>query len=190
MLSESLLSTQILGNLIFGCFGCSINSDNVYAGSAPLPESCHRHVYGPHKLLFPWMMLPCCIFLQSEVEKLLVWLEVWTVNLRFLFSVRCLLFRDGPWPDLTQANFWPTVIKRLTRLWPRYFWPESKIFFLIWRQKIEKFNIFRGNFLNPNHKWLTRPGSKFFDPDPSLLWSLGNSNRKMFFMKSVFLFKK
>jgi len=49
-------------------------------------------------------------------------------------------------------------------------------------EKIEKFDIFRGNFPNPNHKWLTRPdlaqatkidptqpGSKKFVQDPSLL---------------------
>jgi len=73
-------------------------------------------------------------------------------------------------PDPTQAYFLPAVNKRLTRgtFRPdlkRIFWPEEK--------KIEKFDIFRGNFpnSNPNHKWLTRPhpGSKFFDPDPSLL---------------------
>jgi len=35
---------------------------------------------------------------------------------------------------------------------------------------MEKFDVFRGNFPNsdPNHKWLTRPGSKNFDLDPSL----------------------
>jgi len=48
------------------------------------------------------------------------------------------------------------------------FWPEGK--------KIEKFDVFRGNFpnSNPNHKWLTRPGSKIFDPDPSLKFTLLN----------------
>jgi len=55
-----------------------------------------------------------------------------------------------------------------------FFWPEG--------EKIEKIDIFRGNFPNPywNHRWLTwpeplkltRPGSKIFDPDPSLVWSL------------------
>jgi len=48
--------------------------------------------------------------------------------------------------------------------------------FLTRRVKIEKFDIFRGNF--PNHIWLTqlepqnidptRPRSKNFNPDPSL----------------------
>jgi len=37
-------------------------------------------------------------------------------------------------------------------------------------EKIEKFDIFSRNFpiSNPNHKWLTLPGSKNFDPNPSL----------------------
>jgi len=69
-------------------------------------------------------------------------------------------------PDPTRAYFWPTVNKRPTRLWPGYFptrpeaifWPEGK--------KIEKFDVFRGNFpnSNPNHKWLTRP-----DPGQKIL---------------------
>jgi len=49
-------------------------------------------------------------------------------------------------------------------------------------EKIDKFYIFRGNFPNPNsnyrwltrpnprHKKLTRPRSKNFDSDPSLVW--------------------
>jgi len=68
--------------------------------------------------------------------------------------------RDGPWPDLTQAYFWPAVNKRPARLWPGSFltWPEEK--------KIEKFDIFLGNFPNskPNHKWLTRPEPQKIDP--------------------------
>jgi len=38
------------------------------------------------------------------------------------------------------------------------------------RAKIEKFDVFRGNFPNTNYKWLTRPNpdQQFFDPDPSL----------------------
>jgi len=46
------------------------------------------------------------------------------------------------------------------------------LFDLTQREKIEKFDVFRGNFPNPNpnYRWLTRldPGSKIFDPDPSL----------------------
>jgi len=57
---------------------------------------------------------------------------------------------------------------RVSHLW---FWFEfGKFPLLDWRKKIEKIVIFRGNFPNPNpnHRRLTRPGSKFFDPDPSL----------------------
>jgi len=92
--------------------------------------------------------------------------------------------RDGPWPDATRpdptrAYFWPAV-KRPTWLWPGYFPTRPEAIFFIWREKNEKFDVFRGNFQNsnPNHKWLTRPdpshkkltrpGSKIFDPDPSL----------------------
>jgi len=46
--------------------------------------------------------------------------------------------RDGPWPDPTWAYFSPTENKRLTRLWPRYFWPDPKRFFLT---RIKKFDI-------------------------------------------------
>jgi len=98
--------------------------------------------------------------------------------------------RDGPWSYPTRAYFWPTVNKRPTCLWLRYFLTQPKEIFFIWREKIEKFDIFRGNFPNPNpnYKWLTRPdpvratknctgpkyqkytrpGSKIFDPDPPL----------------------
>jgi len=50
---------------------------------------------------------------------------------------------------------------------------------LIQKKKIEKFDFFRGNFPNPEVADLirpkqqkidtTRPGSKIFDPDPSLV---------------------
>jgi len=55
-----------------------------------------------------------------------------------------------------------TLINNLT-------WPQE--IFLPQIEKIVKFDVFRGNFpnSNPNHKWLTRPGSKNFYPDPSLL---------------------
>jgi len=83
--------------------------------------------------------------------------------------------RDGPWPDPTRAYFWPTVNKRLTRLRPGYFLtqPEEK--------KIEKFDIFRENFLNstpnltqpePQKIDPTRPRSKIFDWDPSLMFNM------------------
>jgi len=73
-----------------------------------------------------------------------------------------------PWPDPTRAYFWPAVNKRPTRLWPEYF-PTQRDFFWPEGQKIEKIDIFWGNFpnSNPNHKWLTRPdpGQKFW-PGP------------------------
>jgi len=61
---------------------------------------------------------------------------------------------------------------------------------LIRSDKIEKFDIFKGNFPNPNpnHKWLTRPdpsykkwtqlGSNNFDPDPSLCRKAHLNNAK------------
>jgi len=68
--------------------------------------------------------------------------------------------RDGPWPDPTQAYFWPAVNGRadppLTRV---LFNPITQRYFFLTRGK----NLtFLGN-LNPNHKWLTRPdpGQKF-----------------------------
>jgi len=58
--------------------------------------------------------------------------------------------RDGPWPELTfdlqQIRGWPAFD-------PGTFWSDPK-------EKIEIFTIFRGNFPNPNHRWLTWP-----DPD-------------------------
>jgi len=80
-------------------------------------------------------------------------------------------------PDLTRTYFWPPVNKMLTRLWPGYFLTQPEKIFL---PRVEKFDIFRGNFPNlyPNQRWLTRPeqqkfdpsqpGLKNFDPDPSL----------------------
>jgi len=46
--------------------------------------------------------------------------------------------RDGPWPHPTRAHFRPAVNKERDRLWPQYF--------LTWREKMEKFGIFEGNF--------------------------------------------
>jgi len=77
----------------------------------------------------------------------------------------------GPGP--TRAYFWPAVNKRLTPFDPVTFRPDPKRFFF--NPKGKNWTIWRflgGNFpnSNPNHKWLTRPGSKIFDPDPSLEW--------------------
>jgi len=60
-------------------------------------------------------------------------------------------------PDPTRAYFWPAVNKRATCLWPRYFLIRPKDIFFTLREKLEKLDIFRGNFPNPNHRWLTQP---------------------------------
>jgi len=91
------------------------------------------------------------------------------------------LFTKEMGPDPTRAYFWPAVNKRLTPLQPGYFLTQLEENILSWREKIEKFDVFWRNFPNssPNHKWLTqpepqkidptRPRSKIFDPDPSLV---------------------
>jgi len=53
----------------------------------------------------------------------------------------------GPYP--TRAYFWLAVNKRPTCLWPRYFLTRG--------ENIEKFDVFRRNFPNPNHIQLTQP---------------------------------
>jgi len=42
---------------------------------------------------------------------------------------------DGPWPDLTQAYFWPAVNRRPTRLWPGYFLTRLEEIFFAQREK-------------------------------------------------------
>jgi len=54
--------------------------------------------------------------------------------------------RDRPWPDLTY-------------LWPGYFLTQPEEIFFIQREKNWKIWHFMGNFLNPNHRWLTWPDS-------------------------------
>jgi len=54
---------------------------------------------------------------------------------------------------------------------PGTFRPDPKRFFLTRREKIEKFDVFRGNFQNSNqnHECLTRPDpshKKLTRPDP------------------------
>jgi len=97
----------------------------------------------------------------------------------------------GPYP--TQAYFWPAVNKSWARLWPEYFLTQPEEIFLTRREKIEKFNIFRGNFPNPNpnHRWLTQPRllkvdptrnrTKNFDLDTSLWLQL--PSKQWFFLK-------
>jgi len=82
-----------------------------------------------------------------------------------------IIIRDGPWSG---PSLLLTCSKK--RGWPA-FDPTLKRFFLTWREKDWKFDILRGNFPNPNHRWLTWPKpqkiawprSKIFDPDPSLM---------------------
>jgi len=105
-------------------------------------------------------------------------------------STRCFLgkgervaSRDGPWPELT---FDPQSIRGRPAFDPGTFRPDQTRFFLTQREKIQTFDIFRGNFPNlnpnhiglirpnPNHKKLTQPGSKKFDLDPSLVTRVSN----------------
>jgi len=76
----------------------------------------------------------------------------------YLIGFTCL--QMGPDPT------WPSENKRPTRLWPGYFLTQPRRFFLIRREKIEKFGIFRGNFpnLDPNQRWLTQHKRPKFDP--------------------------
>jgi len=53
------------------------------------------------------------IFLECPMKLIMSgWFQI-----HFLW----VLCRDGPWPNPTQAFFWPAVNKRLTWLWPGYF---------------------------------------------------------------------
>jgi len=55
--------------------------------------------------------------------------------------------------DLTRASFCQTVNKRLTLPLTRVLFDQARRdFFQSEGKKIEKFNIFRGNFPNPNPK--------------------------------------
>jgi len=72
-------------------------------------------------------------------------------------SVNC---RDGPWPDSTQAYFWPVVNKGMTRLWPGYFLTQPNEIWKIWD--------FIGKFSNTKPKPMmadpTQPEQKKIDP--------------------------
>jgi len=70
-----------------------------------------------------------------------------------VFEFVCLVFRLEMGPDATRAYFWPSRGQ-----------PEE-IFFDP-REKIKKFDIFRGNFPNPNHRWLTPPEQQKIDLTP------------------------
>jgi len=67
-------------------------------------------------------------------------------------------------PDLTGAYFWPAGNKRPTPLWPEYFLTQLDEIFFDPKGNIAKFKIFRGNFPNPNQRWLTWPEQQKTDP--------------------------
>jgi len=69
--------------------------------------------------------------------------------------------------DPTRAYFWPAVNKGLTRVVLDL---ASRDFFDQPRQKFKKWAFLRKKF--QTHKWLTRPGSNYFGPDPSLVFYL------------------
>jgi len=88
-------------------------------------------------------------------------------------------------PDPTRAYFWPVVNKRPTCLWPRYFPTRPKAIFFYPKGKKLKNLTFLGEIFQiltqtingwsdptrpePQKIDPTQPGSKFFDPDPSLV---------------------
>jgi len=66
----------------------------------------------------------------------------------------------------------PSILLTRSKKEPTHLRPNLMRFFLTRGEKIEKFVIFRGKFLNPNtnQRWLTRhdQGQKKFNPEPSL----------------------
>jgi len=86
----------------------------------------------------------------------------------FLCSVVC---RDGPWPGLTRAYFWPAVNKTPTCLRPGYFptWPEDILFdpkgkklknLTFWGEIFQIQTQTINGWPDPSHK-MTRPGKNF-----------------------------
>jgi len=112
--------------------------------------------------------------LASKMFILPGWSQPWACfGLSYIFSL-CLDTRDGPWPNPTQAYFWPAVNKRLTRLRPTYFLTQpEEIFFDPKGKKLKKLIFLREIFQIQTHTingWpdLTRatknwpnPGQKF-----------------------------
>jgi len=74
--------------------------------------------------------------------------------------------RDGPWPDLARAYFWPTENKRPIRLWPKYILTWIDEIFLTQRQILKNLGFLGENFQTqtkdgcPN---LTQPEKLKFD---------------------------
>jgi len=72
--------------------------------------------------------------------------------------------RDGPWPDPTWAYFWPSVYKRPTRLWPRYFLTRPEENFFDSKGKNWKIWRFWGKYSKLKLKlWMADPAQ----PDPT-----------------------
>jgi len=99
-----------------------------------------------------------------------LWMPLRAVCQAIFYSHMCLQVtiascKQEMGPDLTQAYFWPAENKRPTRLRLGYF-PTRRDFFWLEGKKIEKFDIFKGNFpnSNPNHIWLTQPKPQKIDP--------------------------
>jgi len=97
--------------------------------------------------------------------------------------------RDGPWPDPTQAYFWPAVNKRPTRLWPGYFLTQPKEIFLTRRfffwhkgKTIENLTFLGETFQtqtqtingwpDPGQKFLTRNHHKKIIISYTKIWTL------------------
>jgi len=92
----------------------------------------------------------------------------------YTFWVFSYYSRDGP--DPTRTYFWSAVNKTLTRLWPEYSstrWhfsdPKGKKLKNFGSKSIPKPKM--ADPTRPEQQNLTRPRSKFFDPDPSLYYS-------------------
>jgi len=104
--------------------------------------------------IWKWHFIYRCL---CEYLINLIYYKVPSTFTRYFASGWCKLTRDGPWPDPTQAYFWPAINKRPTRLWLGYFLTQpEEIFFWPEGKKMEKFDSFRGHFLNPNLKWLSQ----------------------------------
>jgi len=84
---------------------------------------------------------------------------------------KCLHVRDGSWLDSTRPDLSVLLTcgkkeANLSLTWVLYD-PTQRDFFDP-KGKNLKIGTLSGNFPNPNQRW-TLPGSKFVDPNPSLL---------------------
>jgi len=83
-------------------------------------------------------------------------------------------------PDPTRAYFWPAVNMRPTRLWPGHFPTRPEAIFFDPKGKKLKNLMFLGEIFQILAQTIngwpvpTRPGSKIFDPDPSLCEGLSS----------------